>query len=211
MIQLLFIRIEYNPMRAGHARTLKFVLGLIACLPLVSVMADDLCKMQINQPALDFGNFNAGELTSKSSMLDNASLGKRPLQLSVVCPAPAKMALTFHGLAVGSRGFSMGDLGSFTLTLRDARLDGVQVFLGQVSRTDEVPLSVQDTARLQPNSYVVPSASGRLAEGKVLTVTVEIEAQVKAEARKTRDKLVLDGDGQFEVITSVRNTTQGTL
>ncbi|MFJ7311541.1 DUF1120 domain-containing protein [Pseudomonas sp. NPDC098747] len=167
--------------------------------------------MQINQPMLDFGTFNSGQLLSKTKNSDGVSLGRRTVQLSVTCPAPTRLAITFHGMTVGPTAFNLSDLGAFTMDFKNARLDGTEVLLGRVSTAEEVPASVQNTIRLMPNSYVVPVSGGRLGTGKLFTVTVEIEALAKSETRKIRDITVMQGEGQFEVITSSPSAAQGAL
>lgn len=183
---------------------------LASCLPLTSVMADDACAIRTSQPVLDFGTFNSGQLKSntRARML---SMGKRYLQLSVICPDPTKMALTFQGQATGSTAFNMSNLGAFTLNFKDARVDGKQVLLGRVSSVENLPASIRSNMRLLPHSYIAPISSGRLVAGKVLNITVEIEALAKPETGKVLDKTTVEGEGQFAIISSTPHAAQGAL
>lgn len=198
-------------MWATCVRTVAIIGGVLAWVMPLAASADDQCRIQISQPVMDFGVFNSGELTTRTTRPNMVSLGKRQLQLSVTCPDPVRIAVTFHGMASGAGGFRMGDMGEFTLTFKDARLDGSEVLLGRASRAEELPLKVEDAVRLLPNSYASPVVSGHLGVGRVFTVGVEIEAQVKAEVRKVRDRSILDGDGQFEVVTGAPAPAQGAL
>ena len=156
-------------MWATCVRTVAIIGGVLAWVMPLAASADDQCRIQISQPVMDFGVFNSGELTTRTTRPNMVSLGKRQLQLSVTCPDPVRIAVTFHGMASGAGGFRMGDMGEFTLTFKDARLDGSEVLLGRASRAEELPLKVEDAVRLLPNSYASPVVSGHLGVGRVFT------------------------------------------
>lgn len=190
-------------MWATGVRTMVIAAGLLIWgMPWV-VSASEPCRIQISQPVMDFGVFNSGQITTQAKSSNMVSLGKRLLQLSVTCDEPVRMAVTFHGIASGQNTYKMSDMGEFTLALKDARLDGAEVLLGRATQAEELPLRVDSSVVLLPNTYVMPVSSGQLGVGRVFTVEVEIEAQVKAEVRRVRDRSFLDGDGQFEVVFGV--------
>jgi len=166
---------------------------------LSSAFAAD-CQLQSSQPVQDFGQFNPYELT-KVPGSDSASLGQRVLQLTVICPDPSTLAIVFRGAAAGAQRFKMGDAGQFSLTVKDALLDGQPVNLGRAMNPKATPEHAAASVQLTPEYYIVPLAisNSRPQQGKTLTLRVEINAYLKMDHLKIRDITPFQGQGFFEL------------
>jgi hypothetical protein len=177
-------------------RTAMVFAAMLACFS-GGAWAND-CQIMLTQPVVDYGAFNPHTLkaTAKSSL---ASLGKRVMQLNVMCADARNMAVTFHGVASGLESYQLSDKGEFDLTLKDAHLDGELVLLGSVSSVGEVPNESRNAVKLRPGKYLVPVLHQQLKTGKTLSVSVELDARLFVDGLNIRDAVIFEGQGNFEV------------
>ncbi|WP_082224403.1 hypothetical protein [Pseudomonas trivialis] len=164
------------------------------CLLLVALMgsparADD-CRMTLSEPRVDYGVIRPSQASSSRATLTLDT--QRTLHLSVLCTNPAAMALRFSGVPADAQGFQFGRQGRFTLSLRQAQVDGQSV----TWQPDET-----GGGRLLPGRALYANAAGVAVTGRRLTAQVEIEVQLPADALQVRREMLLEGHGQFELVS----------
>lgn len=153
------------------------------------------CSVSLSQDRIDYGRLHSGELLVEQPGQAELALGKRTLNLSVVCPQPTAMALRFDSPGAGPEAFSLGLHGSFTLGLKQPRLDGqaVELFQGRAR-------SLEQGSRLLPGQTLVARQGGVPIQGRMFTAQVEIETYLPASATRVRDETLIDGRGRFELV-----------
>lgn len=159
------------------------VLMWVGLMPGEALAGD--CHLSLSQSRVDYGLIRSAELVG-----EQLALGKRTLQLSIVCAEAAPMALRFSGVSVGPKGFRFGRQGYFTLSLQHPQVDGQSVELRVLGE----PASGQ----LLPGQTLVARAGGAPIQGRRFTALVNIETFVPAVGLAVRDETVLEGQGHFE-------------
>ena len=148
------------------------------------------CRMTLSDPRVDYGVIRPSQASSGKAIV---VLGTpRTLHLSVFCTDHSAMALRFSGVAADAQGYQFGRRGRFTLNLRQAQVDG-----RPVSWQSDEALSGQ----LLPGRAVYASAGGAPVTGRRLTAQVEIAIQLPADALSVRREMLLEGHGQFELVS----------
>lgn len=151
--------------------------------------ADD-CRMTLSEPRVDYGVIRP---TQASAGRDAVRLDtQRTLHLSVLCASPTAMALRFSGAAADAQGFQFGRQGRFTLSLKQAQVDGRPV----TWQPDEAT-----GGRLLPGRALYANVVGVPVTGLRLTAQVEIDVQLPADALAVRRETLLEGRGRFELVS----------
>jgi hypothetical protein len=183
------------------AQVIKRSLMALAAILLCStgtVWAND-CQIQVTQSVVDYGPFNPHALKASAKSAASADLGKRFMQLNILCDDVQRMALSFQGLAYGLEGYKLSDNGEFELALKDARLDGEPVLLGAISSAGDTPGEGRNAMKLMPGQYLVPVVNQQLKTGKALSISVVVDARLFVDRLKVRDVVELEGQGYFQV------------
>ncbi len=175
-----------KPMSGSHVPRL--------CLLLVALMgsparADD-CRMTLSEPRIDYGVMRPSQASSGRATLMLET--QRTLHLSVLCATPTGMSLRFSGAPADAQSYQFGRQGRFTLSLRQAQVDGSPVSW----QPDETA-----SGRLLPGRTLFANAAGVAVTGRRLTAQVEIEVQLPADALAVRREMQLEGHGQFELVS----------
>jgi hypothetical protein len=195
----MFQFLRWVSMHAGTIiqRSVLSLMTLLACSA-SNAWAND-CQIQLTQPVVDYGSINPHVLTASAKAAPTAALGKRLLQLNIVCTEPKDMAVSFQGLASGLHSYRLSDKGEFDLTFKNARLDGESVLLGSVSSFTDSPGEASAVRKLKPGQYLVPVLNQQRQSGKSLSMGLEVDARLFVDGLKIRDVVTLDGQGQFEL------------
>ncbi|MCP2050340.1 hypothetical protein [Pseudomonas salomonii] len=151
------------------------------------------CRLSISQPRVDYGMLRRAELLDERISNQPIILGKRTLQLSVVCAEPGAVALRFTGVPAGTQGFRFGRQGSFTLALKHAQVDGRAVELNSLQSTDTSALG-----HLLPGQVLIAKAGGLPLTGTRFSAQVEIDTYLPPDAFSVRHETVFEGQGHFE-------------
>lgn len=169
-------------------------LGLLFMLAIAAqdASAND-CRLSISQPRVDYGMLRRAELLDEQVSNQPIILGKRTLQLSVVCAEPGAVALRFTGVPAGAQGFRFGRQGSFTLALKHAQVDGRAVELNSLQSTDTSALG-----HLLPGQVLIAKAGGLPLTGTRFSAQVEIDTYLPPDAFSVRHETVFEGQGHFE-------------
>ncbi|MCF5546497.1 hypothetical protein GIV68_17300 [Pseudomonas salomonii] len=169
-------------------------LGLLFMLAIAGpdASAND-CRLSISQPRVDYGMLRRAELLDERISNQPIILGKRTLQLSVVCAEPGAVALRFTGVPAGTQGFRFGRQGSFTLALKHAQVDGRAVELNSLQSTDTSALG-----HLLPGQVLIAKAGGLPLTGTRFSAQVEIDTYLPPDAFSVRHETVFEGQGHFE-------------
>lgn len=148
------------------------------------------CRMTLSEPRVDYGVIRPSQVSSGRATVTLDT--PRTLHLSILCTAPSAMALRFSGVAADSKGFQFGRQGRFTLSLRQAQVDGRPVSW----LPDEA-----SSGQLLPGHTLSASAGGVPITGHRLAAQVEIAVQLPADALSVRREILLEGHGQFELVS----------
>ncbi|CRM29601.1 MULTISPECIES: hypothetical protein [Pseudomonas] len=178
----MFAERMYGPRAAG-------VCLVVVALLVNQARAED-CRMTLSEPRVDYGVIRPSQTSSGRSTLRLDT--QRTLHLSVLCANPAAMALRFSGAPADAQGFQFGRQGRFMLSLRRAQVDGRPV----AWQTDETA-----DGRLLPGRTLVASAAGVPMMGRRLTAQVEVEVHLPADALSVRREVLLEGHGQFVLVS----------
>lgn len=165
------------------ARMLTGLLSLLASPFAVAQHA--ACDMVLSTMQVDFGRLSRATMpVDAHGMLD---LPARRLGIHSRCSEPGDMAVFFRGTPASSDAFRFMDNGVFALRLRDGRLDGEPVELGQVDRAGGVPSRTGSSVAWIPEHGVVPFKNGEAAIGREFHATIDILAKVDDEALSVND------------------------
>jgi hypothetical protein len=159
------------------------------------------CQMQLSPPLLDYGTLNPYELrfSARNMSTTSASLGKRRMQLNVVCDETRVIAVAFRSLSSGPKAYQFGANGGFSLVIKSMQLDGVSVLPGLVSAPGDLPVINGGSLLLEPGHYAVPVLNQHAVSGKTLTLDIEMETWLTTDALKVRDDMKLEGRGYFDL------------
>ncbi|EAY71568.1 DUF1120 domain-containing protein [Burkholderia dolosa] len=167
---------------------------LLSLLP--AAYAQD-CTLNLSEPLLDFGDLNRAELHRRTPDGRYVPAGTRSALLTVHCEQPAEIVLRFDAQPAGRRRFAWTEHGSYTVAMRDARLDGHPVLLARIGATDTAAHAPAATAMFAPDEAIGAMSKDRVAKGSVFTAHVDVEAQIAPEALRVRDETPLTGHGQL--------------
>lgn len=188
---------NFTKPRRWYAMRAERMSGPLACglcllwgaLMASQARADD-CRMSLSEPRVDYGVIRP---TQGAFGRDAVRLTtQRTLHLSVLCANPAAMVLRFGGVAADAQGFQFGRQGRFTLSLKHAQVDGRPV----TWQPDETA-----GGRLLPGRALSANVAGVPVTGHRLTAQVEIDIQLPADALAVRRETLLEGRGQFELVS----------
>ena len=155
-------------------------------------LAND-CRLSLSQPRVDYGVLRRTELLDDGIRSQPIMLGKRTLQLSVVCAQPGAVALRFTGVPAGAQGYRFGRQGSFTLALKHAQVDGRAVELSTLLSTD-----TSTHGLLLPGHVLIAKTSGMPLTGTRFSAQVQIDTYLPHDAFSVRQETVFEGQGHFE-------------
>ena len=172
-----------QPRRCAMSFKLKTKCLALFCTVLIAegVQAEN-CRLSVSQPRIDYGVIR-NEARAKSPSL---ALGKRRVQLNVLCVEPSAIGVRFIGAADG-QGYLFGRQGRFRL----AQVDGRVVEWTLAHRPGETA-----DGQLLPGQVLVAQAAG-----KRLTAQVEIDTDLPTSALQVRSQTVLEGQGRFELVS----------
>lgn len=184
-----------SAMRREPAGSRRWGLALLCFTALMANEAQaDTCRLSLSQPRVDYGVIHRTERMEGAS--GRQSLGKRTLHLTVVCIHPSVMALRFNGVPADGHGFQFGRQGRFTLSLKQAQVDGRDVEWA-VAQLPGEPAS----GRLLPGQTLVARATGARVTGRRLTAQVDIDVELPPAALAVRNQTLLEGLGGFELVS----------
>lgn len=173
---------------------------MFALLGAPAAQGAENCQMQISNNAVDYGSTTRAELLKKRVSPLMMSLGKRSVTLNATCQVPVLMTLFFRGGGADGNTYRLGNGGSFTLTLLNAKLDGRTVGLGGVMTAGQAPEAKADSLLLQPGMGAVPILNDVPVKGSLLQVTVEIDASLSTTGSRLADRTTFRGAGNFELM-----------
>lgn len=176
-----------QPRRCAMSFKLKTKCLALFCTVLIAegVQAEN-CRLSVSQPLIDYGVIR-NESRAESPLL---ALGKRRVQLNVLCVEPSAIGVRFTGAADG-QGYLFGRQGRFRLALMQAQVDGRVVEWTLAHRPGETA-----DGQLLPGQVLVAQAAG-----KRLTAQVEIDTDLPTSALQVRSQTVLEGQGHFELVS----------
>ena len=164
---------------------------LCALLAAPDVQAEN-CRLSLSQPRIDYGDVRRHARVENASM----ALGTRSLSINVICAEPAAMALRFVGVAADGQGFRFGRQGRFSLSLKHAQVDGRAVGWAAAHSSGEA-----GNGQLLPGQTLVARAAGLALVGRRLSVQVDIDTELPADALAVRGETHLEGLGSFELVS----------
>lgn len=177
-----------------------FTLLMFLCVNSTVRAASD-CQMYLSSPVQDYGTINPDELrfSARNTSTTSASLGKRHIQLRVICEEAREMAVIYRSQVASNKAYQFGVNGSVVLMVRGIQLDGESVQPGTVSRLGEIPVVNDAGLILEPEHYVVPVKNQQTIYGKILQIDFEMNTLLPVEPLKNRDDIKLEGRGYFQL------------
>jgi len=179
---------QYTLRRLCLGVSLLFMLSIAA----PEASAND-CRLSLSQPRVDHGVLRRAELLGEPLASQPIILGRRTLQLSVVCAEPGAVALRFTGVPAGTQGYRFGRQGSFTLALKHAQVDGRAVEL-----STSQPTETATSGHLLPGHVLIAKAGGLPLTGTRFSAQVQIDTYLPPDAFSVRHETVFEGQGHFE-------------
>ncbi len=162
-----------------------------------AVATDESCVVNISQPTVDYGRTTREQLFENSPNSNQALLGKRSLTLTSVCDAKVQQVLTFQGEAADESRFRFGQQGTFSLRVINAQLDGKPVRMVASGAASNAANGTSTLLRL--GNGLIPFDGPAAAAGERLTVQVEVETYVDADATRARSEESWEGGGSFNI------------
>lgn len=140
--------------------------------PMPTLPPDTRCRLSVSNPVVNYGMMSRWQLEDIGA--GSVSPGTRSLTVSVVCPYSRTMSLRVES-EDREGGLRYGEHGTTHLRLMDAQLDGNAVELQTVTPAGIIKESGRHRLALNAGQRLAPVMQGRLAEGKTLTVRLEIQ------------------------------------
>lgn len=186
--------------RSDPVLALATLAAVLLAAPAVHAAGPDNCQMQISNPSVDYGDTTRAELLKKQVSPLTMSLGRQSVTLTVTCRVPTLMTLFYRGSAADANTYRLGNGGSFTLNVLNARLDGRAVGLGSVLVPEQPPETKADSVTLRPNTGAVPIINDVPVRGSSLQLQVDIDAVILTTGSRINDRTVFRGAGSFELV-----------
>jgi type 1 fimbria pilin len=156
------------------------------------------CTLALSTPTIDFGTLNRATLNQ--AVRGAVSMGQRSLSIQINCDQPTDMTLFFRAAATGNKRFQLGSLGSYTLHLRDALLDGSTVELGEVPAPGQTPSRIDTALSWRPDQGMAPMRAGVAVPGRSFLAQLDIAAWTKEDALHAREDIVWQAPGAIEML-----------
>lgn len=185
--------------RSDSAIALALLTTSLLAAPFAHAASADNCQMQISTPSVDYGSTTRAELLKKQVSPLMMSLGRQSVTLTATCKTPTLMTLFFRGAAADAGAYRLGNGGSFTLRVLNARLDGRAVGLGSVLVSGQPPETKADSMMLPPDTGAVPIVNDVPVRGSSLQLQIDIDASISTTGSRINDLTVLRGAGSFEL------------
>lgn len=174
------------PMTAPRSRrivvTLSLcMLGMVAVAP---ARAAD-CKMSLSTPQVDYGRLSRATMVAAAG--DTWLLAPRTVTVTISCSEPRDMTLRLRAAPADTEAFRFTEQGRVSVHLRGGTLDGEAVELGQVD--GQTPTVTRSGASLpwRPDRGLAPLKGGKIAEGRLFTAQMDVQARVDERAMNVRD------------------------
>ncbi|VWC74055.1 hypothetical protein BCO18442_00757 [Burkholderia contaminans] len=187
-------RLRLRGLRPIHGLAAQLLLSLLP-----AAYAQD-CTLHLSKPLLDFGDLNRAELRSQPPGGTRLSAGMRSALLTIRCEQPANIVLRFDAEPAGPRHFAWTKHGSYTVTMRNPRLDGRPVLLARIGGSGDAARAASPEAPFVPGDAIAAISDGRVAAASVFTAHIEVEAYVAPDALRTRDDTELSAAAQLHRI-----------
>lgn len=188
--------------RKSYGRTFACVAPWLLALLVAPVASaqDRNCDVTLSATNVDYGRLSRATLAlDANGLLD---LPTRTLAMHVRCPDPRDMTLVFRGVTADGAGFVLGEKGHFNLRVRDGRLDGIPVDLGQVDRGPGAPSRTGSSLSWLPDRGLTPLKNGLLATGREFSTQVDILANIDERALTMADAAQWTTTGSIELAST---------
>jgi len=149
------------------------------------------CTLHVGEQLLDFGNLDRTALQSVTPDGAGLSAGTRSALLTIRCDQPTDILLRVDGQPAGPRRFAWAGHGTYTVTIRNARLDGRPALLTRIGETGGPPHSPSPGATFAPGDAIAATSDGRVAAATVFTAQIDVEVHVAPDALRVRDETEL--------------------
>lgn len=166
----------------------------------------DECQMNLSEPTLDFGLMNRAVAGIAAT---ERLLGERRLSLTLNCANTTDMSLFYRALATGAERWRFTDLGSYSLRVSDAVLDGQAVELGLLAGSGQPVVATGTGLHWRPEHGIVPMRAGVPVPGRSLSLQVQASAWASAAAARVNDAVTWDSRGVFDAINAGRSRELG--
>ncbi|HCL5074927.1 TPA: hypothetical protein N2F43_004296 [Salmonella enterica] len=173
------------------------VLAGLVCshAPLVAAEEGD-CQILSSTKSVDYGRFRKEEMRKGSAEHAGKTYAgyasvTRELQVSVMCPDKHKIRLFIDGPSRANRAYRFSDSGAMSVTLKNARVDGISVQLASVSRGEVQVQGGSSEISLLPN-MAAAATDGQEVTGNQLTTTMAITTYLSDNAFKTSNMTDLE-------------------
>lgn len=167
--------------RPPHAAMRSECMGTRLCLALLLMgmscaAAAQGCQITLGQPVIDYGKVNKTQLHKQGNRY---LLGERQLQLTVQCSSKTDMVLSYMADATNGDAFGLGEQGTYSLMLADARVDGRPVALGAAS--SRRPWQMKgDQLQWLPEMQVAPFQADVPLQGTTFTARLSVTGWLDA-------------------------------
>lgn len=184
-----------NPLRLRAACAL---LMFSAALLTARQVRAESCDIHLSQAQLNFGKQSSPEHRSAHDGQRQQAIGTRYVTLNVVCVASTRLMLGLRGESLGEQ-FRFAEQGQLQVRLSGALLDGQAVELAVLTSPEDVPNTSAAAVQAAPGNLIVPVSGGRVVEGTLWSMQVEVSPSVPLEAFSTRDRKALEGQVSFNL------------
>lgn len=183
----------------GYGTCLRFLLLVLGTIALGGQRAHaESCEIRLGQADLDFGQIQHPGANPALDAQRLYALGARYVSLNASCPDSAKLMLILRGDSVGDS-FRFAAQSRLKVRLSNALLDGRAVDLALIRAVGEVPGPPASTVDVVPGDLIVPVSAGLAAQGKLLSLQIEVSPGVAMDEFNTRDRKTLEGNLSFEI------------
>lgn len=149
------------------------------------------CDVRVSDAEVDYGALYREEIATgqKGALLP---LGKKQLNVSILCDRASPMGLRLYGDPAGVDQFRFAHAGNFGLKLTDAVIDGRPVSLVQ-SREGRIIGSPAATIALSAGQAFIAVEGGQTVIGKSFSATIEVDTFIDDATTRVRDLTLLEG------------------
>lgn len=170
---------------------------LLYGVPLTAIASD--CRLQINPSPLDYGTLDRTRLAPGTPGLP---LIEKTAQLSLSCSEATDLSLFYTANALDSERFDLAAAGHYRVRALDAFVDGERVDLAPLDQPGAMPGPAAGPLNWQPRNGVIPVRAGKAVQGRSLSMTLALDAELVAKAFEVRESTLFRTTGQFNAPAS---------
>lgn len=155
------------------------------------------CSLSLSPADIDLGQFNRTTLQMASGELQ---LPPRQLSLNILCETEQDLTLIYRASQPSTRGFALGQQGTYRLRVLQASIDDQPVQWRQATTFAPKVSTGAETPSMENDQPLQPMRNGSAVKGKRLHAQIELQAALEPTLLAASDAHELTASGSFDIV-----------